>query len=81
MPHFDGFCNRRISVVQLKCCGVNNYTDWRNSTQMADTDDVPDSCCIHKATNCGVNVRARDWTKANLTIYANVRLLPFTIII
>uniref|UniRef100_A0A914WWJ2 Tetraspanin n=1 Tax=Plectus sambesii TaxID=2011161 RepID=A0A914WWJ2_9BILA len=55
---------------EFKCCGVDNYTDWRNSTVLGDTNDVPDSCCIQQTADCGVNVRARDWTKANLTIYA-----------
>jgi len=55
---------------ELKCCGVNNYTDWRNSTILGETEAVPDSCCIKKTTDCGFNVRSFDWTRANLTIHA-----------
>ena len=30
---------------ELKCCGVNNYTDWKN-TNFSQGTDVPDDCCI-----------------------------------
>ncbi|XP_018533117.1 CD63 antigen [Lates calcarifer] len=35
----------------LKCCGVNNSTDWRNFKP--DKNSVPDSCCRNVTTNCG----------------------------
>jgi len=38
---------------ELKCCGAQDYTDWRNSTTMQDTNSVPDSCCIEDTENCG----------------------------
>ena len=44
----------------LKCCGVDTYMDWKNTTfnQQGNTtkygDDVPDSCCINgPTTGCG----------------------------
>merc|ERR1711874_392058 len=36
----------------LHCCGVNNFKDWKNVTQMAG--GVPDSCCkAGQVMNCG----------------------------
>jgi len=36
----------------LHCCGVKNWKDWRNVTQMAGS--VPDSCCkVGQVMNCG----------------------------
>jgi len=42
----------------LKCCGVETYTDWKNTTfnhpENATKYDVPDSCCIDGPTQgCG----------------------------
>ncbi|XP_061909356.1 CD63 antigen [Entelurus aequoreus] len=36
----------------LKCCGVNNSSDWRSF--QPDETSVPDSCCLNVSTNCGV---------------------------
>ncbi|XP_041654858.1 CD63 antigen [Cheilinus undulatus] len=36
----------------LKCCGVNSSTDWKNIFPEKNT--VPDSCCKNVTTNCGV---------------------------
>ncbi|XP_061759605.1 CD63 antigen [Nerophis ophidion] len=35
----------------LKCCGMNNSSDWRNFR--LDENSVPDSCCLNVSTNCG----------------------------
>lgn len=40
-----------------ECCGVNNYTDWRNNTHLKDG-SVPDSCCIAYSKDCGGKVIA-----------------------
>merc|ERR1719309_1824112 len=40
---------------ELKCCGVQNWQDWKNvknGTQFNDG-SVPDSCCIEKSFGCG----------------------------
>lgn len=39
------------AAPQLKCCGVNNSTDWKNFG--TDGNSVPDSCCITVAKGCG----------------------------
>lgn len=39
----------------LHCCGVNNYTDWKNTTWAGGDDKVPDSCCKQKNLGCGEN--------------------------
>ncbi|XP_077369406.1 CD63 antigen [Festucalex cinctus] len=36
----------------LKCCGMNDSSDWRNFRP--DGNSVPDSCCVNVSTNCGV---------------------------
>eukprot|EP00092_Neocalanus_flemingeri_P035913 GFUD01039102.1.p1 GENE.GFUD01039102.1~~GFUD01039102.1.p1 ORF type:complete len:238 (+),score=48.72 GFUD01039102.1:81-794(+) len=37
----------------LKCCGVENFEDWKNVTQFSDG-GVPDSCCIAgQVEGCG----------------------------
>jgi len=38
---------------ELKCCGVENYNDWKNVTQFS-AGAVPDSCCIGgQVEGCG----------------------------
>ncbi|WAR00952.1 TSN3-like protein [Mya arenaria] len=34
---------------KMKCCGISNYTDWKNTTRVT----VPQSCCIN-GTKCDV---------------------------
>ncbi|XP_022618813.1 CD63 antigen [Seriola dumerili] len=36
----------------LKCCGVNSSSDWRNFRP--DRTSVPDSCCVNVTANCGI---------------------------
>ncbi|XP_041801256.1 CD63 antigen [Chelmon rostratus] len=36
----------------LKCCGVNSSSDWRNFRPEGNS--VPDSCCVNVTTNCGI---------------------------
>nr|XP_020475025.1 CD151 antigen-like [Monopterus albus] len=41
---------------EFKCCGSNNFTDWRDSVWIQAKDDqrlVPDSCCITPSELCG----------------------------
>ncbi len=38
--------------VQLKCCGVNSSSDWKNFG--AEGNSVPDSCCVNVTKNCGL---------------------------
>lgn len=45
---------------ELKCCGAQDYTDWRNSTVLADQQSVPDSCCIQDTENCGLGMANPD---------------------
>ena len=57
----------------LKCCGVDTYMDWKNTTfnQQGNTtnygDNAPDSCCRNgPTTDCG---KGQLSTHQNLTIY------------
>ncbi|KAI3357737.1 hypothetical protein L3Q82_016141 [Scortum barcoo] len=36
----------------LKCCGVNSSSDWRNFRP--DGNSVPDSCCVNVTKSCGI---------------------------
>ncbi|XP_040008902.1 CD63 antigen [Xiphias gladius] len=38
--------------MDLKCCGVNSSSDWKNFRR--DGDSVPDSCCVKVTPNCGI---------------------------
>ncbi|XP_072288503.1 tetraspanin 36 [Eucyclogobius newberryi] len=38
---------------QLQCCGVKNYTSWRNTTWFATNGSVPVSCCKRNSTCTG----------------------------
>ncbi|CAJ0918159.1 unnamed protein product [Ranitomeya imitator] len=40
----------------FKCCGANNFTDWKNYDPFKGTNDVPDSCCKQFLLNCGKNL-------------------------
>ncbi|XP_073519857.1 CD63 antigen isoform X2 [Phyllobates terribilis] len=42
--------------TNFKCCGANNFTDWKNFDPFKGTNDVPDSCCKEVSTNCGKNL-------------------------
>ncbi|KAG7261531.1 hypothetical protein CRUP_002596 [Coryphaenoides rupestris] len=48
--------SRAIDYVQrqLHCCGIHNYSDWRNTAwfQQSKANSVPLSCCQPSATNC-----------------------------
>jgi len=56
----------------LHCCGVNNWDDWKNVTQMAG--GVPDSCCkVGQEEDCGkAPVEAKDvFTEGCFTLFNN----------
>jgi len=42
-----------IAQHELKCCGAQDFTDWRNSTMLMADNAVPDSCCITDTEDCG----------------------------
>ncbi|KAM6980027.1 tetraspanin-3-like [Aplochiton taeniatus] len=48
--------SRAIDYVQkqLHCCGIHNYSDWRNTTwfNKSKNNSVPVSCCQPKFSNC-----------------------------
>uniref|UniRef100_W5LV52 Tetraspanin 4a n=1 Tax=Lepisosteus oculatus TaxID=7918 RepID=W5LV52_LEPOC len=48
-----------LCVLQFRCCGVSNHTDWfsvYNDTR------VPDSCCLEYSENCGLERPDTWWT-------------------
>ncbi|KAK1891692.1 Signal peptidase complex catalytic subunit SEC11A [Dissostichus eleginoides] len=48
--------SRAIDYVQrqLHCCGIHNYSDWRNTHWFKESknNSVPVSCCLPSITNC-----------------------------
>lgn len=49
-----------IDYIQqdLKCCGVNNYTDWFNHPAWLRKNFVTDSCCLNMTKDCGKSAKA-----------------------
>lgn len=39
----------------LKCCGIIDFHDWSNVTNVGPS-DVPDSCCVTEVAGCGKGV-------------------------
>ena len=67
--------------TDLKCCGVDTYTDWKNTTFNHPVNftkyDVPDSCCIDGQTQgCGKDQLDTN-THKNGTIYEKGCLKTF----
>jgi len=51
----------------LKCCGISNYTDWRNNTWFEHTNNVPVSCCLFDG--CDVSIRDKPFDVAAENIF------------
>ena len=44
------------SLLQLKCCGVDNYMDWQNGTfNFAKPINKPEGCCMFKRDNIDIS--------------------------
>jgi len=41
--------------TNLKCCGITDFHDWKNVTNVG-PNDVPDSCCVTEVAGCGKDV-------------------------
>ena len=56
---FIHFSNQYQSLLlQLKCCGVDNYTDWQqdpDTFNFADTFNKPEGCCMFKRDNIDIS--------------------------
>ncbi|XP_069826158.1 CD63 antigen [Dendropsophus ebraccatus] len=68
----------------FKCCGVKNYTDWYDYEPFKSRHEVPSSCCIVNATDCGKDIskiytdpcvsKIESWIKSSIGIIAGVAL-------
>lgn len=68
MTDYDGVTVTWNTVqTELKCCGAQEYLDWKNTTFFA----VPDSCCLVEAKNCGVGVLAMNEEEAKKKIHVD----------
>lgn len=61
--HYNGsgvLSDRDVDTLQheLRCCGVNNYTDWKSTVWYKHTanNSVPESCCNRLSLNCTGNM-------------------------
>jgi len=52
----------------MHCCGIMNYTDWKNNTWFEHNNDVPDSCC-RNLEKCDVGVRDKPVEEASEYIF------------
>lgn len=48
-----------LFVMQFRCCGVTNHTDW---FEVYNASRVPDSCCLEYSDNCGLDNPGTWWT-------------------
>ena len=54
---------------QEKCCGVNDYRDWRRTPFTAGNHTfVPDSCCKEVQPGCGVIPDGTDTDNINTEV-------------
>ena len=58
------------ALLQLDCCGTQEYLDWTNATFSANT-DVPDSCCLSTITGCGKGVLGLSLQEASMKIHTD----------
>uniref|UniRef100_A0A3Q4HI04 Tetraspanin n=1 Tax=Neolamprologus brichardi TaxID=32507 RepID=A0A3Q4HI04_NEOBR len=53
-----------FDFLQLKCCGVKNYTDWTNTTYFSTNKTLPLSCCKNSSSpQC--NGKLEEWQQFN----------------
>ncbi|XP_020767842.2 tetraspanin-4 isoform X2 [Odocoileus virginianus] len=45
-------------LLQFRCCGVSNYTDW---FEVYNATRVPDSCCLEFSESCGLHAPGTWW--------------------
>ncbi|XP_058050799.1 tetraspanin-6-like [Ahaetulla prasina] len=75
--------------AEFQCCGVENYSDWRNTTFGLRSSSVPKSCCKVPVENCvtllnkdmvGVNqegclLKLKLWTERNISTLGGLAVL------
>lgn len=51
------------SHLQMRCCGVTDYTDWY---PVLGENTVPDRCCMENSQGCGRNTTTLLWRTVSL---------------
>lgn len=59
--------------MQLHCCGVSNYTDWKETAYFKEN-GIPASCCKDN-TKCSPET-LKDPDKAQTEVYTTVSSVP-----
>ena len=57
--------------MQLKCCGVDNYTDWQqsnNTFNFAKPINKPEGCCMFKRDNIDISDDKEEVTECRQSI-------------
>ena len=52
-----------LPLLQFRCCGVSNYTDW---FEVYNATRVPDSCCLEFSESCGLHAPGTWWKAVSL---------------
>lgn len=67
---YDGVTKTWDGVqMELDCCGISNYTDWKGTVFGGEGDRVPDTCCREHLTDCGAGMAAKPESEAAAVIY------------
>ncbi|XP_070592996.1 tetraspanin-6-like [Erythrolamprus reginae] len=77
-----------IFQAQFQCCGVDNFTDWQNTTFGLISSSIPKSCCRVPVENCvtnlndlfGINqqgclLKLKTWTERNVSALGGLAVL------
>lgn len=81
LTNYDGVTATWDAVqTELKCCGAQEYLDWKNTTFSQNT-SVPDSCCLEETLNCGVGMLDLTKEDAKTKIHVNGCFSSFSAII
>ena len=60
------FLSLRNFQKDFKCCGVNTYENWGDTTFGKSVNGVPDSCCKEWSEGCGQNIFATGTTNVRV---------------
>lgn len=70
IPLITCHCFFSLSLLQFRCCGVTNHTDW---FEVYNATRVPDSCCLEYSDNCGLDNPGTWWTAVSSSTEPRVR--------
>ncbi|XP_017312675.1 tetraspanin 34a [Ictalurus punctatus] len=60
------------TMQQLKCCGYNNYTDFKESPFVTSTELYPPTCCLKNTSACNLNTAQTEEVKGCFKALVNL---------